>query len=115
MKLYYFGLYARGEPIRVLLNHAGVEYENVTLAGEAWAEFKADTTKCPFGQVPVLEKDGKFLAQGGAIVRYLGGLHGYYPEDLEQRFKVDETCDLVGDFMMPVATNHFKTKDAEEK
>jgi len=115
MKVYYFEIYGRAEPIRILLNHAGVEFENICLTMEAFAEFKKDTTKCPFGQLPVLEIDGKFLAQGGSILRYLGGLHGYYPEDPELRFKADQTCDLVDDFTMHIASNHFITKDPEEK
>jgi len=115
MKLYYFHTYGRGESIKLLLNHAGVEYEFIGVTGDSWKEFKADNDKCPFGQVPVLEKDGKFYAQGKAILRYLGGLYGYYPEDIELRFQADAFVDLTFDFILPIVMNHFGSGTAEEK
>ena len=115
MKLYYFHVYGKGEPIRLLLNHAGAEFEDVKVTGPSWQEMKADPERCPFGQVPVFEKDGKVMAQGGAILRYLGGLHGYYPEDIELRFQADAFVDLSGDFFPPVAKNNFHSGTPEEK
>lgn len=34
----------------------------------------------PFGQAPLLEVDGKPIAQTGAIARYCGKLSGHYPK-----------------------------------
>ena len=56
MKFYYFDLYARGEPIRMALHKAGVEYEDVRPTGESWAELKG-SGKLDFGQMPALELD----------------------------------------------------------
>ena len=57
MKFHYFELYCRGEPIRALLRHAKVDFEDVQipLGSEKWTEFKKE---CEFGQVPIFEKDG---------------------------------------------------------
>ena len=48
MKFYYFDVYGRGEPIRMALWKAGVQYEDVRLGGPTWMEFKSQG-KCPFG------------------------------------------------------------------
>jgi len=61
MKLYYFDIYARAEPLRILLSHAKAEYENVYITKEDLAKLKEEG-KLEFGQVPVLEHNGNFLA-----------------------------------------------------
>ena len=116
MKLYYFDLYGRAEPMRLLLTHAKAEWEDIRVTGDSWKELKEDTDKCKFGQVPLLEKDGKYYAQTGAILRYLGGAHGYYPEDVELRFKVDELTDLLmSDFGTKIGQTIFMSKTDEER
>lgn len=115
MKLYYFDLYGRAEPIRVLLNHASLDYEDVRVTGPTWAELKADKEKCVYGQVPVLEVEGKFLAQGTAILRFLGTKYGYYPKDAEHAYQVDQLIDLLGDFTMPMIKLNFSKGTEEEK
>jgi len=112
-KLYYFDIYGRAESIRFLLTHAKAEFEDVRVNGEAVAELKA-AGKLEFGQVPMLEHDGKHLVQSWSILRYLGKLHGYYPETSEQAWAVDSTIDAVEDYM----TKYFKAvfeKDEERK
>ena len=46
MKLYYFDMYGRAEPIRALLHHAKVEFEDVRLPFD---EFKAMKPTLEFG------------------------------------------------------------------
>ena len=79
MKLYYFDIYGRGKVILFLLNHTGAEYEDVRIKGEEWATMKEDIIKAEYGQLPVLEKDEKFLTQSNAILRLLGREYRYYP------------------------------------
>lgn len=116
MKLYYFDLYGRGEAIRLLLNHAKAEWTEDRITFEEWPEIKTNNKNIKFGSLPVLENEGKFYAQTGAIMRYLGGLHGYYPEDVEQRFRVDEITDLIGsDFGIKIGEAVFGAKTDEER
>ena len=42
MKLYYFDVYGRAEAIRMLLNHAKVEFEDVRFQKEEWPKMKAE-------------------------------------------------------------------------
>mmetsp|Transcript_20739 Transcript_20739/g.23096 ORF Transcript_20739/g.23096 Transcript_20739/m.23096 type:complete len:209 (-) Transcript_20739:38-664(-) len=114
MKLTYFQVYGKAEAIRILFDHAKVDYEDNRVTGDVWKEFKA-SDKCPIGQVPVLEKDGKILTQSNAILRYVGSEYGYYPEDAELRYRADELVDLTDDFKGPVGKNHFGSASPEEK
>jgi glutathione S-transferase len=115
MKLTYFDVYGKAEPIRLLLNHAGVEFEDIRLTGAEFGAIKGDKTKLPYGTLPVLEKDGKVYAQSVAILRMLGATHGYYPEDAESRYQVDQLIDLIDDFAKPIYTIRFNSKLSDEE
>jgi hypothetical protein len=84
IKLYYFNMAARAEPIRLTLLGGNVEFEvrhdhlltasaspspqamvqDVRLSREEWAESK---DKMPFKQMPAMEVDGVMFAQSTAI------------------------------------------------
>jgi len=81
LKVYYFDVYGRAEPIRMLLSHAKVPFEDVRLQAEDFAKLKTDQNKLEFAQLPVIEHDGRFMSQSISILRYLGAQHGYYPAD----------------------------------
>jgi len=75
-KLTYFNMMGRAEPLRLIFAQAGQDYEDCRITHEEWATFKSKT---PFGQMPVLEVDGKMLGQSPAIFTYLAkqfGLNG---------------------------------------
>ena len=42
MKFYYFDLYGRGEPSRMMLHKAGVAFEDIRPAGESWMALKPE-------------------------------------------------------------------------
>ena len=112
-KLHYFDIYGRGESIRFLLHHAKAEFEDVRVNGEALAELKA-AGKLEFGQLPMLEHDGRHLVQSWSILRYLGKLHGYYPETSEEAWAVDSIVDAVEDYLGKYFRAAFE-KDEERK
>ena len=64
IKVHYFPGYGRAEAWRLLLSHAKLPYENVLYAFEVMSEAKA-SGNLEFGQLPVLEMDGKFSVSLG--------------------------------------------------
>ena len=50
--LIYFDLPGRAELTRILLNYAGIPFEDRHVTRDQWPELKPTT---PFGQLPVLE------------------------------------------------------------
>ena len=85
MKLYYFDLYARGEPIRMMLTLAKVPFEDCRLTGQSWMELKPTLE---YGQMPVLElDDGTQLSQSTAIYEYVAAIHGFHPESPLDKYR----------------------------
>ena len=79
IKLSYFDFPGgRGEDCRIALHLAGVEFEDHRVKGPQWSDLKPST---PFGAMPVLEVNGKQLAQSNAILRLIGTRHELHPSD----------------------------------
>lgn len=89
-KLYYFDIKGRGEPIRLFCAHVGIDLDDHRFG--SFVEFCAmrDAGKLRFGQVPMLEIDGKEqLVQCTSILTYLSRISGTYPDDPLVAAKVD--------------------------
>ena len=77
-----------------------VEFEDFRPSRDQLKHMKTDGT-FPFGQFPVLEVDGKKVAQTSGIARFCGKLAGLYPKDDDlAAAKVDEVLDLATDITM---------------
>jgi glutathione S-transferase len=92
LKLLYFPLPGRAEVTRLVLTYGGIPFTDQHVTEKDWPDLKG---KLPFGQVPVLEVDGKQLAQSAAIERYVAKLAGLHPTDPWQAAKVDEAVAFV--------------------
>ncbi|TMS34856.1 hypothetical protein L596_002364 [Steinernema carpocapsae] len=93
-KLTYFNIRGLAEPARLLFALAGVDFEDNRIEHENWPPLKAST---PFGQLPVLEFDGKKLAQSFAIYRYLANEFGYAGKCSFEKAIVDMLADSQKD------------------
>lgn len=76
MKLHYFDMPGRGEPIRLLLTHAKIPFEDYRIPFSNWLAVKPTYESL---QIPVLEIDGKKYSQSMAILEFLGAKYGYLP------------------------------------
>ena len=98
MKLYYFDIKGKGEPIRLFCAYAGLELEDIRFG--SFAEFLAlkESGKLAYGQVPMLEVDGKDqLVQSSSIMTYLSKIAGKYPDDPLVAAKVEAALCAEGD------------------
>ena len=104
-KLTYFDFHGgRGEPIRLAFFMGGISFVDDRVSFADWPARKPGT---PFGSVPVLEVDGKEIAQSNTITRYVGKLAGLYPSDPWEAALCDETMDAVEDVINEVGATMF--------
>jgi glutathione S-transferase len=86
----------RGEPIRIALHAAGIDFEDKRLSFPEFSEMRKDTR---FNSLPVLEIDGAAVTQSNGISRYIGKMAGLYPEDDLQALYCDEVLDALEDLL----------------
>lgn len=95
LALTYFDMDAgRGEPARLALRLGGVAFEDRRIKFKDWPAVR---DQYPFRALPVLEVDGRAVAQSNGINRYVGKLVGLYPKDDWQALLCDEVMDAVED------------------
>ena len=114
-KLTYFPVKALGEPIRFLFSYGGVEFEDYRFDREDWPKLKPEM---PFGQVPVLEVDGKKVCQSVAICRYLAKQFGVAGKNDWEALEIDSTVDTIHDLRLKIGAYHYETNEqvkAEKK
>jgi len=94
-KLTYFDFDGgRGEPVRIALHAAGIEFEDVRWS---FPEFGGRRGNLRFGALPILEIDGVVVTQSNAQCRYIGKKAGLYPKDDLQALWCDEAMGATED------------------
>uniref|UniRef100_F1L9T7 Glutathione S-transferase 1 n=1 Tax=Ascaris suum TaxID=6253 RepID=F1L9T7_ASCSU len=110
-KLIYFNGRGRAETIRLLFAQAQVKYEDVRIEKDQWPTLKESM---PFGQLPVLEMDGKRLAQSHAIEKFLARMFGLNGGDDWEAAKIDELILGLEDLFQKIVP-WFKEQDEAKK
>jgi glutathione S-transferase len=101
-KLTYFDFDGgRGEPIRIALHAAGIEFEDHRISFE---EFIKTRPEMRFTCAPTLEIGDVVVTQSNGILRYVGKLAGLYPEDPMQALYADEAMGAVEDMLHQLVT-----------
>eukprot|EP01060_Flectonema_neradi_P004338 TRINITY_DN127_c0_g3_i1.p1 TRINITY_DN127_c0_g3~~TRINITY_DN127_c0_g3_i1.p1 ORF type:complete len:220 (+),score=59.68 TRINITY_DN127_c0_g3_i1:73-732(+) len=117
LKLVYFPLPGRAEPIRLALTLGGVEFKDERLTGEQWGtSLKGEVAP---KQMPLLYVGDKVIGQSLALLRYAGKVSKFegkplYPECPELALEVDEFVDFVCELFPPLGAS-FKIADQAEK
>jgi glutathione S-transferase len=116
LKLYYFNIKGKGEPIRLMCAYGGFALEDHRFASrDEFTKLKEDGSLA-FGQVPLLEvtlQDGTIhkLVQSAAILRYLGILMGVYPtNDPITAAMIDAALDAENDAFTGVTVASYTTR-----
>src|SRR5512145_1188503 len=111
--LTYFDIDAsRGEVARLALNVGGVAFEDRRIPRKDWAAVRDQFL---FQSLPVLEVDGRVIAQSNTINRYVGKLAGLYPTDDWQAAIVDELMDAVEDLSNKIGATFALEGEAKKK
>ncbi len=110
-KLIYFDGKGRAELSRFIFAQAGEKYEDKRVTSEEWAEMKPTT---PYGCLPVLEVDGKQLAGGQVIARFLAERFGLAGSNDFENADIAGIDDVIGDLTLQIF-KVFQEKDEGRK
>ncbi|XP_046575229.1 probable glutathione S-transferase 7 [Haliotis rubra] len=110
-KLIYTNNKGRGELCRLLFTLAGQEYEDVRWTRET---LQAEKHNLLFGQIPVLEVDGKQYAQSMAIAGFLAREFGFHGKTSVEQMEVDQVIGIINDIFSALI-KQFLEQDQERK
>ena len=96
IRLVYFNFpFWRAEASRIALHLAEIPFEDVRPTREEFIKMK-QSGELPYGQLPVLEIEGKVVAQSVGIARFCGKVSGLYPaNDDVDAARVDELMETA--------------------
>ena len=102
--LYYFTIpFWRAEVTRLALFLGDIPFKDYRVEGKEIDNLKEtgllpNKLIAPFKQLPVLDVDGKIIAQTGAIARFCGKLSGLYPKDNDfKAAQIDQIIEAAQD------------------
>lgn len=99
-ELVYFDMAGRGEPVRILLHSAGIEFTDTRIKFADWDPIQPKT---PLGALPILKIDGIAHVQSVALMRYAATLAGFHPtQDPLEALAVDEVLDSCNELLQKI-------------
>lgn len=115
LRLTYFDSPGRAEPLRIALFVAGVAFEDRRLKFPEFGALRAQGA-FPLGSLPVLEVDGRPMAQTASMLRFVARLSGkLYPADARAAFVVDSVIDTFNDTVSHALTPSLFERDPAKK
>ena len=113
-KVVYFNGMGRAEFIRMMLWHAGVDFEDERIEQEDWPGIKM-SGRFPLGSMPLVTLDGVIMAQSKASARAVAIKHGYYVTDPMLIHNVDSLLDFSQENFDAIAGYMFDPDKNDEK
>lgn len=92
----------------------GKEFEDKRLTFDEWRANGDLKASLPFGQLPVLQLDGKYIAQSAAIDHYVAKVTGMLPDDPFEAALADQAYFFCEDCWQTLAPT-MRIQDADEK
>src|SRR5881394_1436203 len=89
-RLTYFGIRARAEVIRLILEETGTPYRERRIGEAEWPALKPTM---PFEHLPIYEEGELLIPHSHAIYRYLARKHDLYGGNESERIR----CDVVNE------------------
>jgi glutathione S-transferase len=111
IKIVYYDARGRAEVIRLTLAAGGIKWEEVLMTDEMW---KTEKAKTPFGQLPLMEVDGKIFAQSIALANFAAREAGLYGKNNLDALKIDQVVQLVND-CLNIVVQVFTVSDEAKK
>mmetsp|Transcript_9429 Transcript_9429/g.24125 ORF Transcript_9429/g.24125 Transcript_9429/m.24125 type:complete len:225 (-) Transcript_9429:72-746(-) len=109
VKLFYFNIKGKGEPVRLACHLAGLEIEDVRVDREEFQRMKAENA-IPFGQLPYAQ----FYSQDGAVVCEIAQMRAIlrtiaracdnklYSDSIAEQAVIDQYLDFEDDMVAAV-------------
>jgi len=115
LKLTYFNFpFWRAEASRIALQLAEIPFEDVRPTREEFIKMK-QTGELPYDQLPILEVEGKIIAQSVSIARFCGKISGLYPSnDDVDAARVDELMETANQ-ITELFRSSMREKDQTKK
>ena len=98
-KLYYFNGNGRAMVIRAILEYSKAKWEDIKVSNEEWPKMKS-SSQCEYGQLPVLEYNGKTYSQSHAIELYLGKKFNLYGSSIDDEYQINSLLDSFDDLSL---------------
>ena len=115
IRFIYFDLpFWRAETSRLALFLGGIPFEDVRVTSDEFQRMKV-ANQLPYNQLPILDVDGRVIAQSLAIARFCGRRSGFYPVDRDiDAALVDELLDTVAQ-VTELFSSSLAEDDAQKK
>ncbi|EUB60405.1 Glutathione S-transferase class-mu isozyme [Echinococcus granulosus] len=117
LRLLYFNIRGRAELIRLVLNAAEKDFQDVRVSSTEWPSLKA---QMPFNQLPVLEVttprgEKVMLTESMAIARLLARTFGLYSDDAAEVYLIERMNSLTSSLLEEIYALGLKKVDSFKK